>query len=662
MSKNTKFALWMLAIPCLAASFAFYFVSPGPVMSNQSQKAAATQTQPQKSEALNFSELLKVVENEPQSISRIVFINGAHRVVLERHGQKPVSIAIPEGGEQELLAKASKSQVHVAANEGIVPDWIQALLPLGIIIGVMVLLWYMSQRNQRNMFQGPINGQNTGPAANAIKKVTFKEVAGCDEAVEELRRIVKGLVDADTYKAFGAKIPRGVLLKGPPGTGKTLLAKAVAGETDGSFDGISGSDFVEMFVGVGASRVRAKFAEGRAKVKATGKPFILFIDELDSVGGKRGGGLGNGGHQEREQTLNAILVEMDGIKDNDGIIIIGATNRFDMLDEALLRPGRFEVHVNVDLPDLAGREKIFAIHTRKKPLAPSASLATMAGLTYGYSGAEIEGACNRAAIIAAERYAAQRRKHVSDGLTDAEIDKVLRKEITLADLEEGAAVIKYGAPLTSRQKVLLEKDRLNTAYHESGHACVAARMKHANPVSKITIMMRGKALGYVQQMPDHDQVSLSDKQAISRIVVAMAGRAAQEVYTDTVDAGASNDFEQATGMARYMVTKWGMSRLGQISVGDRGESPFGGPSGGTIAYGADLANEIDREVMRIVRQCYQMARLIVEQDRERMETLCRLLMEKETVLRPEFEQLLSAIPSNVKDAELEFNPSAQDQH
>lgn len=545
---------------------------------------------------LTFSELVSLLSKNPQSVSHLTFLNGSHEVVVEREGQKPVKIAIPIGSEQVLLETAAKGNVPVSALADSFPDWIQALLPFAMIIGIMVLMWWVSQRQQARL-QGQMGQAQTVDARDPnaqVEKVTFRDVAGCDEAVEELRRVVRSIVGEAIYAKFGAELPRGILLMGPPGTGKTLLAKASAGETEGTIDMLSGSDFVQMYVGVGAARVRDAFNKGRDKIRKTGKPHILFIDELDAVGGKRGSGTGAGGHQEREQTLNAILVEMDGVKSNKGLIVIAATNRVDMLDEALLRQGRFDCHISVDLPDLAGREKIFAIHTRKKPLSPDASLALLASRTYGYSGAEIRGACNRAAIRAADRYKARVDQLLKEGVSPEEIEKNLPCEILLVDFDEGIDFVKYGGPRTSRQNSMVEEEKLNTAFHEAGHACATAAMSMigaSDPVVKITIMSRSRALGYVQRMPNKDRVSFTERQAIGHIVIAMAGRAAQEVYTNTVDTGASNDFEQATGMARMMVTKWGMSRLGHISVGERGDSPMGGPSGGTIAYGRARPSE-----------------------------------------------------------------------
>jgi cell division protease FtsH len=492
---------------------------------------------------------------------------------------------------------------------------------------------------------GKSRSQDAEKMRSSITKVTFKDVAGCEEAVKELRRVVKGIVGAEVYKDFGAELPKGVLLVGPPGTGKTLLAKAVATETDGSFEVTSGSAFVEMLVGVGASRVRDLFANARKKVAETKKPHVIFIDEIDAVGGKRGGTAANS-NTEREQTLNQILVEMDGVISNEGIIIIAATNRVDMLDEALLRPGRFDCHVSVDLPDRKGREDIFAIHIGQKPLAGEVTLSALAQRTYGYSGAEIKGVCNRAFILAAERYASDFRNLIDSGLSSEEAKQKLVKETLLKDFDEGIDFVRYGNPDAAKQSRMKEVDKKNTAYHEACHAVASVVCPEADPVVKITIMRRSKALGYVQTMPDTDRVSFTRDQALSRIVMAMAGRAGQEIFLNTVDTGASNDFQQATDMARQMVAVWGMSRLGPISVGDRAAGPFGG-AGSHAGFGQDLGNEIDREWRYITKTCYEAAKTIARADRERVEALVTVLMEKETMLADEWKELLARIPAKI---------------
>ncbi|MBX9688681.1 MAG: AAA family ATPase, partial [Candidatus Obscuribacterales bacterium] len=463
----------------------------------------------------------------------------------------------------------------------------------------------------------------------------------------------------EIYKQFGGRLPSGVLLLGPPGTGKTLLAKAVANELDGSTRLLSGSAFVEMFVGVGAARVADEFATARKTVAETGKPVVIFIDEIDAIGGKRGNGVNS--NSERESTLNALLVEMDGVESNKNILILAATNRSDMLDDALLRPGRFDAQVQVDLPDVAGREKIFGIHTRNKPLAGDVSLEVLAQRSYGYSGAEIMGACNRAAIIAAERFAARLALLRKEGKNESEIKDLLAKEIKLHDFDEGIDFVRLGAAREGRKAGMSDEEKENTTYHEGGHALAAANLKGADPVVKITIMPRSRALGYVQYMPKGDRVSLHMEQAVARIICAMAGRAAQEVYLGRVDTGASNDFEQACNMAYQMVTRWGMSRLGHISVGDRGAGLAGFGGGGSLQPGPTLADQIDSEWRRIVEKCYGIARYIVESEKARMEKLVPELSKVETILAPRWNAILEETPSGVNPELLQFNPKAQEE-
>ncbi|CAN5127328.1 ATP-dependent zinc metalloprotease FtsH [soil metagenome] len=703
MKPNTKFILWILGA-FLFAFIAGRFVTPGPVPApkpvHAPGRAAAVYVQPikpsQTSEKdisniptisaapaitsgspsgaafvqapvnrgqqtpttsdLTISELYQLIESNPKSIANVSFINSENIVRVERVNQLPSLVKVSDvGGKQALLAKLDKSKISFQTVEPkvdpiakLISENFGTILVLLVIVGFLI---YSSRRAAKQM--GSITGMGKSRSKDveklkdSIAKVTFKDVAGCEEAVKELRRVVKGLVGANVYKEFGAELPKGILLIGPPGTGKTLLAKAVAHETGGSFEVTSGSAFVEMLVGVGASRVRDLFESARKKVAESKKPHIIFIDEIDAVGGKRGGGTGSGSNSEREQTLNQILVEMDGVIGNQGIIIIAATNRVDMLDDALLRPGRFDCHVSVDLPDRAGREAIFAIHIGERLIASDVTLAGLAHRTYGYSGAEIKGVCNRAFILAAERYAGRREALVQSGMSAEQVAAELVKETTMVDFDEGVDFVRYGNPDVAKQGRMKIIDKKNTAYHEAGHADTAVISPDADPVVKITIMRRSKALGYVQTMPDTDRVSITRQQALSRIVMAMAGRAAQEVFLNTVDAGASNDFQQAADMAKRMVTAWGMSRLGPISVGERGEGPFGG-GGGHAGFGQDLGNEIDREIRYITSTCYKAAKKIVEANRERIEALVAILMHKETVLADEWQALLKAYPSKIK--------------
>lgn len=671
---NLKFFLWVVGV-ALFAFVAGRFVEPGIVGANN--KTTITQTtgrghvssgqapstvqptQPsagrgaatQPAETLSVSELYRLITEQPQTIRTLIFVNGKHEVIVERDGKPKVTVKVPDdGGKQDLRTKALNAKIAIAVQEFKVDPvlgFMQYMGPALLIVGVIVLIYFLQRRQAMNAGRGVGASKAKDASTVDVIKTRFRDVAGCDEAIKELRRVVQGLVGREMYTRFGAELPRGILLVGPPGTGKTLLAKAVAGEAEGSFDITSGSDFVEMYVGVGASRVRDMFTKARAKVAESSKPHIIFIDEIDAVGGKRGGGASQNSNSEREQTLNAILVEMDGMVSNEGIIVIAATNRVDMLDDALLRPGRFDAHVTVDLPDKSGREAIFAIHLANKTLARTVTLSGLAHRTFGYSGAEIKGVTNRAAILAAERYAKARHDLEMSGVSAAEIAKQLPAEITLEDFDEGIDFVRYGNASPSKQRNMNKKDITNTAYHEAGHACVSQVFPDSDPVVKITILRRSRALGYVQYMPENDRVSFTREQAIARMVTAMAGRAAQEKFLGTVDTGASNDFEQATDIARKMVTLWGMSELGRISVGDRQPGPFAGSGGGHAGVGPALADEIDRVWRQIVEDCYQAAKAIIEADSARIEKLAQKLLEKETVLADEFRALCEEAPSQV---------------
>jgi len=435
------------------------------------------------------------------------------------------------------------------------------------------------------------------------KKVTFKDVAGVDEAKEELREIIEFLREAQKFQKLGGRIPKGVLLVGPPGTGKTLLARAVAGEANVPFFSISGSDFVEMFVGVGASRVRDLFEQGKKNA-----PCIIFIDEIDAVGRHRGAGLG-GGHDEREQTLNQLLVEMDGFESNEGVILMAATNRPDVLDPALLRPGRFDRRVVVSRPDVRGREEILRVHTRKKPLAEDVDLSVLARGTPGFSGADIENMVNEAALAAAR----QNRKAVL--MYDFELakDKVLmgveRKSLLLSDAE-----------------------KKNTAYHEAGHALVAAKMPNSDPLHKVTIIPRGMALGVTMQLPIDDRHNYYKNYLETEIAILMGGRIAEELFLNCMSTGAGNDIERATDMARKMVCEWGMSDLGPLTFGKKEEQIF---LGREIAqhrdYSEDTAIKIDQEVRKLVNTGYNTAKQILSENRDTLERIARALIEREVL-------------------------------
>ena len=600
--------------------------------------------------ALSSSELYQLIAKNPACISNVVFVNGENDVKIELVNKQQATVTVSDaGGKENLLTKLEKANIKFQTEKQSksLPELLVDIFPL-LMFGLLGYILFSSSRQRRQMGGMSRMGNSRsadGGANDSIAKVGFEDVAGCPEAIKELQRLVERRRNASVYDEFGAKLPKGILLVGPPGTGKTLLAKAVANETDGTFEAVSGSEFVQMFVGVGALRVRELFLRGRAQTDKTKHPHIIFIDEIDAVGRQRGSGF-SGGNDEREQTLNQLLTEMDGVHSNNGIIVIAATNRVDILDTALLRPGRFDSQVTVDLPDAAGREAIFAIHTKKGPLAGEVTLAGLAQRTFGYSGAEIAGVCNRAFIIAADRHTAKCQELRRSGLSADECEAQLVKEVTKEDFDEAVDFVRYGASDADKQSRMKETDKINTAFHEAGHAVASVVAPEADPVVKITIMRRSRALGYVQTMPDTDRVSITKQQALSRIVMAMAGRAAQEVFLNTVDAGASNDFQQASDMARRMVATWGMSRLGPISVGEQAQGPFGG-GGGSSTFGQDLGNEIDREVRYITNMCYKAAVAIVKADSERINALVKILMEKETVLADEWQDLLKQYPSAI---------------
>ena len=458
------------------------------------------------------------------------------------------------------------------------------------------------------------------------KKVTFKDVAGVEEAKEELQEIIEFLREPQKFQKLGGRIPKGVLLIGSPGTGKTLLARAIAGEANVPFFSISGSDFVEMFVGVGASRVRDLFEQGKKNA-----PCIIFIDEIDAVGRHRGAGLG-GGHDEREQTLNQLLVEMDGFESNEGVILVAATNRPDVLDPALLRPGRFDRRVVVDLPDIRGREAILRVHTKKTPLSDDVDLSVIARGTPRFAGADLANLVNEAALIAARQN---------------------RKVVTQYDFEMAKDKVIMGAERKSR--VIGDEEKKHTAYHEAGHAVVAALIPEATPLHKVTIIPRGMALGVTTFLPKTDQFDFNKKQAEAQIAVGMAGRVADEIFCHMQSAGASNDIEKATDLARRMVCDWGMSDLGPLSFGKKEEQIF---LGREIAqhrdYSEATAIRIDEQVKKFVESGYQRARNIVEQHAEALQRVAMALLEREVLdasevtLLIEGQQLPAFQPPNAK--------------
>ena len=493
-------------------------------------------------------------------------------------------------------------------------SFVSALVMYGPLI-LLVAIWFVIMRQ---MQAGGNKALSFGKSRAKLltptqKKVTFKDVAGVEEAKVELQEIIEFLKDPQKFQKLGGKIPKGVLLIGSPGTGKTLLARAVAGEANVPFFTISGSDFVEMFVGVGASRVRDLFEQGKKNA-----PCIIFIDEIDAVGRHRGAGLG-GGHDEREQTLNALLVEMDGFDTNEGVILVAATNRPDVLDPALLRPGRFDRRVVVDRPDLRGREQILKVHTRNTPLSENVDLVIIARGTPGFSGADLANLVNEAALNAA---------------------RFNKKKVEMIDFEYAKDKVMMGPERKSM--IMTEDEKRNTAYHEGGHALVAAIVPDADPVHKVTIIPRGRALGVTMQLPSEDKYSHTKEYLEATITVMMGGRIAEEKFLGHMTTGAGNDIERATDMARKMVCEWGMSEMGPLTFGRPEQEIFlGRDFGRTQDYSESTANQIDAEVKRIVTSAYDRAKKLIDDNEKAMHRLARTLLEKEVLDGDEVLQIIA---------------------
>ncbi len=488
------------------------------------------------------------------------------------------------------------------------------ILPIALSAGVLIFLFmFINSRSGGGANAKMMNFGRSRARMVSTSKVNFTKVAGLEEEKEELEEIVDFLKNPQKYTGVGARIPKGVILVGPPGTGKTLLANAVAGEAGGPFFSISGSDFVEMFVGVGASRVRDLFEEAKKNA-----PCIVFIDEIDAVARQRGTGMG-GGHDEREQTLNQLLVEMDGFGVNEGIIVMAATNRVDILDPAILRPGRFDRKVAVGRPDVKGREEILGVHTKEKPLGEDVDLHRIAQTTAGFTGADLENLMNEAAINTA---------------------KEGRKFLTQTDIEK--AFIKVGIGAEKRSKVISEKDKKITAYHEAGHAILFHVLPDVGPVHTVSIIPTGVgAAGYTMPLPEQDELHMTKGRMLQNIMVSLGGRIAEEIIFDDITTGASQDIKQATSMARAMVTEYGMSeKLGMINYGgDNNEVFIGRDLAHTRTYSEEVASEIDSEVKRIIDECYAKAKQIILDHEDVLHSCCALLMEKEKIGQAEFEAL-----------------------
>jgi cell division protease FtsH len=503
-----------------------------------------------------------------------------------------------------------------------------ALLSFAPILVLVALFMFMMRQMQSGGNKAMSFGKNRARLLSMQqKKITFKDVAGVNEAKEELREIIEFLREASKFQRLGGRIPKGVLMVGPPGTGKTLLARAVAGEANVPFFSISGSDFVEMFVGVGASRVRDLFEQGKKNA-----PCIIFIDEIDAVGRHRGAGLG-GGHDEREQTLNQLLVEMDGFESNDGVILIAATNRPDVLDPALLRPGRFDRRVIVDRPDIRGREEILKVHSKKVPLAEDVNLPILARGTPGFTGADLANMVNEAALTAA---------------------RFNRKAVHMFDFEVAKDKVLMGA---ERKSMLLsEDDKRDTAYHEAGHVLVAAKREHSDPLHKVTIIPRGMALGVTMHLPEEDKHTVTRDYLNTQLAILMGGRCAEEIFMNRMTTGAGNDIVRATELARKMVCEYGMSELGPLTYGKKEQEVFlGRDIGQARDYSDDTAQQIDKAVRRLVDEGYSSAYKILDEHREVMHAMAAALLERETLDAAEIElimqgKLLGPVKSSLASA------------
>jgi cell division protease FtsH len=603
MNANLRnFALWVIIVLLLLALFTL-FQNPG-------QRAS--------SQDITFSQLLTEVD---QNHVRDVVIQGP-----EIHGTftNGSSFQTYAPNDPTLVSRLYNGKVSITAKPpGDNVPWFVSLLvswlPFVALIGVWIFL-------SRQMQGGAGKAMGFGKSrakmlTEAHGRVTFEDVAGVDEAKQDLQEIVEFLRDPGKYQRLGGRIPRGVLLVGPPGTGKTLIARAVAGEANVPFFTISGSDFVEMFVGVGASRVRDMFEQAKKNA-----PCIIFIDEIDAVGRHRGAGLG-GGNDEREQTLNQLLVEMDGFEANEGVILIAATNRPDVLDPALLRPGRFDRQVVVPNPDVVGREQILKVHVRKVPLAPDINLKTIARGTPGFSGADLMNLVNEAALTAARRN---------------------KRMVTQAEFEEAKDKVMMGAERKSL--VMTEEEKMLTAYHEGGHAIVGLNVIATDPIHKATIIPRGRALGMVMQLPERDKLSMSLEQMTSRLAIMMGGRVAEELVfgRQKVTSGASSDIEQATRLARMMVTRWGLSdELGTVSYGENQDEVFLGMSVSRTQNASEATvQKIDSEIRRLVEEGYNEATKILTEKRADLEALAKGLLEFETLSGEEIQDLLNGKKPN----------------
>ena len=551
-----------------------------------------------------------------------ISVSGSYRVDIRIAGENSFSYYCYIPGRTTLLDELARWEaemgegwtapdITIAFNDPSSSSLLSSLLVPIIMIVLLAIVFFIIMRKTNGANNKALNFGKTKASQVRDSKVRFSDVAGAEEEKQELQEIVDFLKDPKKFTAIGARIPKGVLLVGPPGTGKTLFAKAVAGEANVPFFSISGSDFVEMFVGVGASRVRDLFDQAKHSM-----PCIIFIDEIDAVGRQRGAGLG-GGNDEREQTLNQLLVQMDGFESNDSIIVMAATNRADILDPALMRPGRFDRQIYVNIPDVKGREEIFKVHSRNKPLAPTVNFKSLARLTSGFTGADIENLLNEAAILAA---------------------RANRKLITMEDISE--AINKVIAGPAKKSRVVTERDKRITAYHESGHAIIAKLSKNCDNVHEVSIIPRGQAAGYTITLPENDDNHFTKQKLLDQIAMMLGGRAAEEIVIKDVSAGASNDIQRASKIARKMVTEWGMSdAIGNMYLGASEEVFLGRDYQTQLNYSDEMAAKIDAEVKAIIDTQYQKALSILRENRSVMDKMVKMLYEKETIYAEEIDSL-----------------------
>src|SRR6266516_3384138 len=562
-----------------------------------------------------LGQFLAEVKSDPRSFEQVTFQPKSNTIQVKLQDGKEYSVGYPNNYEPELVNTLQHN--HVAFNaEGTggssFLSILTYILPFILFFGFWVFLMNQMQGGgSRVMSFGKSRAKRMSVDA---PKITFRDVAGVDEAVQELQEIKEFLENPKRFQALGARIPKGVLLYGPPGTGKTLLAKAIAGEANVPFFSISGSDFVEMFVGVGASRVRDLFEQGKKQA-----PCIIFMDEIDAVGRHRGAGLG-GGHDEREQTLNQLLVEMDGFELKDNIILIAATNRPDILDPALLRPGRFARQIVVDRPDRIGRRKILEVHAKGKPIAPEIDLDTLAAGTPGFTGADLANLVNEAALLAARRG-----------------KKVIQQE----ELEEG--IMRVIAGPEKKTRLLSEEERKITAYHELGHAIVGHYLEHTDDVHKISVISRGQALGYTISLPREDRYLTTKTALMEQLAMTLGGRAAEELVFQEVTTGAANDLEKVTSTAKQMIMRFGMSeKLGPRVLGRNHDMPFlGREMGAEPDYSEEIAREIDDEIRRVIEEAHETALRVLREHMEELHKIAGILIERETIDKDQFERLLA---------------------